>query len=165
VIGVVFIIVWENCMRSLTRYILPAAILSTLVVSLSCPQLARGLTKPESGFFNFAVRIVAQTPQPADNTLKSGKERYAKNCSGCHGGLGEGYAGPNLTDRYWIHGGGLKNICTAIAGGVPTKGMIGWNAIFSQKEIQEVASYILTLQGTDPPKARKPEGVLHDNGR
>ena len=100
------------------------------------------------------------TPE-ADSTLKSGKGLFLKNCSGCHGEKGQGFAGPNLTDNYWLHGGGIKNIIASIKDGIPSKGMIGWEIVFSSKEIQIIAAYVHSLQGTNPPKAKKPEGALY----
>lgn len=90
--------------------------------------------------------------------LGRGEDLYKKYCVSCHGGRGEGLVGPNLTDDYWIHGGGVKNIFTTVKMGVPAKGMISWQLVFTPKQIQEIASYVLTLHGTDPPNAKKPEG-------
>jgi len=42
--------------------------------------------------------------------------------------------------------------------GVPEKGMITWGNLLSPKKIQEVASYVVSLQGTNPPNAKPPEG-------
>jgi len=95
----------------------------------------------------------------ADSTVHRGRTIFLKNCAGCHGEQGQGTAGPNLTDRYWLHGGGVKNVSAAIREGVSGKGMIGWKALFSGGEIQDITGYVLSLQGTNPPKGKKPEGV------
>ncbi|RMD48816.1 MAG: cytochrome oxidase subunit III [Ignavibacteria bacterium] len=91
-------------------------------------------------------------------SLTSGKEIFLKNCATCHGKQGEGLVGPNLTDEYWLHGGGIKNVFKTIKYGVPQKGMISWENQLGPKKIQEVASYILSLQGTNPPNAKAPQG-------
>ena len=96
-----------------------------------------------------------------DAALKAGQERFLKNCITCHGSHGEGIVGPNLTDQYWIHGGGIKNVYATIKNGVPEKGMISWKLVFTPKEIQQIASYVLSLQGTNPPNGKKPEGTLY----
>jgi|SRR5208283_4669249 len=96
------------------------------------------------------------------SSLKVGKEIYLKNCSGCHGEWGQGFAGPNLTDKYWLHGGGKKDITTSISDGIPDKGMIGWKIVFSSSEIQAITDYVRSLRGTNPPKAKKPEGKLYN---
>lgn len=93
--------------------------------------------------------------------LNSGKDIFVKNCAVCHTEKGGGLVGPNLTDDYWIHGRGIKNIFATIKNGVPNKGMISWKAQLNPRQIQEVASYILTLRGTNPPNPKAPEGVLY----
>lgn len=93
--------------------------------------------------------------------LAAGKKLFITNCASCHGQLGEGTVGPNLTDEYWIHGGGVKNIFKTIKYGVPEKGMIAWKAQMSASTIQKLASYILTLEGTNPPNGKAKEGELY----
>jgi mono/diheme cytochrome c family protein len=90
--------------------------------------------------------------------LSAGKSIFATNCVICHGSAGEGLVGPNLTDEYWIHGGSLEAIVQTIKVGNPAKGMVPWEPILSEREILQVASYIRSLQGTNPPNAKAPEG-------
>lgn len=94
--------------------------------------------------------------EPAE--LQSGKAIYDVNCIACHGQYGEGLVGPNLTDGYYVHGGGIKNVFKVIKYGVPSKGMIAWQSQLSPDQMQEVASYIISLLGTDPPNPKSPEG-------
>lgn len=94
-------------------------------------------------------------------TLTRGGDEYKKYCVSCHGNSGEGLVGPNLTDRYWIHGGSVKEIYRIIKEGVPAKGMISWQLVFTPKQMQELASYVLSLQGTSPLNAKQPEGTLY----
>ncbi|HOI30401.1 MAG TPA: cbb3-type cytochrome c oxidase N-terminal domain-containing protein [Melioribacteraceae bacterium] len=91
-------------------------------------------------------------------SIAEGKEIYIKNCATCHGQSGEGLVGPNLTDDNWIHGGGIKNIFKVIKYGVPAKGMISWETQLDPKKMQAASSYIITLQGTNPPNGKAPEG-------
>jgi cytochrome c oxidase cbb3-type subunit 3 len=91
--------------------------------------------------------------------LEEGKKVYDNNCLACHGALGEGKVGPNLTDEYWMHGGGIKNVFKTITEGVPEKGMIAWKKQLNPLQIQYVASYILSLKGTNPPNPKAPQGV------
>ena len=93
--------------------------------------------------------------------LKRAGGEFQKYCISCHGPAGGGIVGPNLTDQYWIHGGGIKNVYTTIKMGVPAKGMISWQLVFTPKQIQEIASYVLSLQGSNPANAKKPEGTLY----
>lgn len=91
--------------------------------------------------------------------LTEGSQVYMTNCVACHGDKGQGGVGPNLTDKFWIHGAGIKDLFRTITQGVPEKGMIAWNKTLNPLQIQKVASYILTLQGTNPPMGKEPQGV------
>ena len=94
--------------------------------------------------------------------IAAGKTIFQANCVACHGADGGGNAiGPNLTDQYWIHGGDIKDLFRTIKYGVPEKGMISWQAQLRPTEMQRVASYILTFQGTNPPNAKEPQGELY----
>jgi cytochrome c oxidase cbb3-type subunit 3 len=92
--------------------------------------------------------------------LKAGKEKYDRNCVSCHGAAGQGIIGPNLTDANWVHGGGVRNVYLTIKNGVPAKGMIAWKLVFTPKEMQQIASYVLSLKGTNPPGGKPPEGEV-----
>lgn len=92
--------------------------------------------------------------------LGEGELIFKNNCVACHGQKGEGLVGPNFTDEYWIHGGGIKNIFKTIKNGVPDKGMISWAAQLRPSDMQKVASYILTLKGTNPPNPKAPQGTI-----
>ncbi|NQY29367.1 MAG: c-type cytochrome [Flavobacteriaceae bacterium] len=106
--------------------------------------------------------VVALT-EVADIT--AGKEIFIQNCAVCHKPDGAGGIGPNLTDEYWVLGGGIKNVFKTISqGGRPSKGMEAWSKKgLKPSKIQQVASYILTLEGTNPAGAKKPEGELWVN--
>ena len=87
---------------------------------------------------------------------------YDKSCLVCHLSKGEGLIGPNLTDQYWMYGGSIEDVIDIIVVGVPSKGMISWKDQLSPKQIQEVSSFILSLQGTNPPNAKEPQGELYN---
>ena len=91
-------------------------------------------------------------------TLTAGKSIYTTNCIACHGDKGQGSVGPNLTDPYWIHGGKIGSIFKIIKYGVPEKGMISWEKTLSPKQISDVSNYILSLNGTNPPNGKAPQG-------
>lgn len=93
--------------------------------------------------------------------LAKGKVIFDTNCMACHKADGGGQIGPNLTDDRWILGGGIKNVFVTVAkGGRDGKGMVPWNGILKPTEIQLVASYLLSLQGTNPKDAKAPEGEV-----
>jgi len=95
-----------------------------------------------------------------ESDISAGEAIYSLQCVVCHLALGEGGVGPNFTDEYWIHGGDIKDLFRTIKYGVPEKGMISWSAQLRPSEMQQVASFILTFQGTDPPNQKDPEGEL-----
>lgn len=93
--------------------------------------------------------------------IAAGEGIYNLNCVTCHGMKGEGGIGPNMTDPNWIHGGGIKNIFKLIKYGAPDMGMIAWKSQLPPLAIQQVASYILTMEGTNPPNAKAPQGEIY----
>ncbi len=93
--------------------------------------------------------------------LGEGKAIYTENCQACHGRLGEGGMGPNLTDEFWLHKGGLKDIYRSIKLGWPEKGMKAWEQDLGAKKIHKVSSYIISLKGTNPPNAKEAQGDLY----
>lgn len=95
-----------------------------------------------------------------DGHKQNGKAIFDKNCASCHAADGGGGVGPNLTDNQWIHGCGIQNVFKTIKNGVPTKGMIAWKDQLSAIQMQEVASYILTLQGTTAASPKAAEGEV-----
>ena len=88
----------------------------------------------------------------------SGKAIFTANCAACHGANGEGGIGPNLTDRYWLHGGEIKDIFKIVKYGVPDKGMVPWEQTLTPAQIAEVSSYIITLRDTNPANAKAAQG-------
>ena len=95
-------------------------------------------------------------------TLEKGKSIFINNnCAGCHRADGGGNTiGPNLTDAYWIHGGEIKSIFTTIKNGVVEKGMPAWGKAMSPQDVRDVTFFVLSLQGTNPPDAKAPQGEL-----
>lgn len=90
--------------------------------------------------------------------VDNGAATFKAKCAVCHGDKGEGKVGPNLTDEYWLHGGDVKSVFKTIKYGVPSKGMVAWQNSMNGMQIQEVASFILSLQGSNPPGAKEPQG-------
>lgn len=94
--------------------------------------------------------------------LAEGKKIYDSNCMACHGAELQGTVGPNLTDAYWLHGGSVGDIFKTIRDGVPSKGMIPWKAQLSPEQIQQVSSYIISMEGSEPEGAKEPQGELFE---
>ncbi|MBN3583356.1 c-type cytochrome [Algoriphagus aestuarii] len=92
--------------------------------------------------------------------LASGKTIFEGNCAACHAADGGGGVGPNLTDEYWLHGNSINEVFSVIKYGVVSKGMVPWQDQLSPEEIQQVASFILSLKGTSPANPKDPQGEL-----
>lgn len=95
--------------------------------------------------------------------VAAGKEVYVTNCAPCHGPQGQGVIGPNLTDHYWIHGDQPADIINVITEGVPEKGMVPWKSVLNPNKIQQVAAFVMSLEGTNPPNPKPPQGDLYEN--
>ena len=93
-------------------------------------------------------------------SISAGKDIFtAMNCATCHGTNAEGNViGPNLTDNYWLHGCKFTEVFNLIKNGFPTKGMTAFKAQLSDEKIQKVASYVISLKGSNPPNAKAPQG-------
>lgn len=100
----------------------------------------------------------AAAPMTQEQILAAGKTIFDKTCVVCHGKFGEGLVGPNFTDDYWIHGGRPEDLKKTIMEGVIEKGMISYKSQFNSKQIDQVIAYILSLQGTNPPNPKAPQG-------
>ncbi len=117
-----------------------------------------------------AYDLIKPDPVNVDNvvlltdagSIAEGKNIFtANNCISCHGSNLEGGIGPNLTDKNWINGGDVKNLFTVISeGSTNNPVMAPWKAVIKPTEIQKVASYILSMQGTNPANAKDPEGEI-----
>ncbi len=92
--------------------------------------------------------------------ISKGKTIFMEKCVACHRPDAGGNIGPNLTDDHWILGGGIKNVFHTISnGGRDGKGMIAWQKNgLKPTQIQQVASYVLSLQGSNPKDGKAAEG-------
>lgn len=92
--------------------------------------------------------------------LEKGRAVFIANCAACHLENGAGSVGPNMTDRYFLHGNDIASIFKVIKYGVVEKGMQSWQEMLSPTQIAQVANYIKTLEGTNVPGGKEPQGVL-----
>ncbi|MDH5827676.1 cbb3-type cytochrome c oxidase N-terminal domain-containing protein [Sphingobacterium faecium] len=91
--------------------------------------------------------------------VAAGSAIFQANCVACHGGAGEGSIGPNLVDRYWLHGGEVKDIFKTVKYGIPDKGMVPWEQTLTPAQIAEVSSYIISIRDTKPANPKEPQGI------
>jgi cytochrome c oxidase cbb3-type subunit 3 len=98
------------------------------------------------------LKAVAADPQ----ARAMGERLFLTYCSQCHGSDARGSKGfPNLTDHDWLYGGEPDVIKTTILNGrngvMPPMGA----AVGSEKDVEHVAQYVLSLSGStsDPIKS------------
>ncbi|RME26857.1 MAG: hypothetical protein D6800_05845 [Candidatus Zixiibacteriota bacterium] len=122
----------------------------------------RALQSGQPQFVMMTAETDTATYEPLTEpaSISKGAEIFQQRCAQCHGRLGQGNIGPNLTDDYWLHGAGMTHVVKSIKYGYPAKGMISWRGILKEDQILEVASYVLTLRGTNPPNPKAPQGEL-----
>jgi len=80
-------------------------------------------------------------------------------CHACHRPDLGGLIGPDLTDDLWLHGCSMSDLVNSMRVGYPLQGMLpyGGGAALSDQEMLEVASYILSKAGSDPPSPKPPD--------
>ncbi|WP_160712153.1 cbb3-type cytochrome c oxidase N-terminal domain-containing protein [Chitinophaga solisilvae] len=93
------------------------------------------------------------------NDLAAGQKMFISSCAPCHGPQGQGVVGPNLCDDYWLHGGKINEVFKTIKYGVPDKGMKAWQEDFSPKQLAQLASFIKSIHGSNPPNPKEPQGA------
>lgn len=120
-------------------------------------EMAAARAKTEVEVKEEATKTAA-APLSQEQIMADGKSIYDKTCLVCHGKFGEGLVGPNFTDEYWIHGGKPEDLHKVIVEGVLEKGMIAYKSQLNPKQIDHVIAYILSLQGTNPPNPKAPQG-------
>jgi len=113
---------------------------------------AAGDLKPEA--------LVALAHNPEE--VRSGKAIFEQTCQACHAPGGRGQIGPNLTDRFWIHGGSPMAVLQTIRGGVPDKGMPPWGPQLGEERVRTVAAYVISLKNTEIVGGKAPQGTREE---
>lgn len=126
-------------------------------------ELAKAKLEIEEYMKNSASNVDETTVKilTESNDIEAGKEVFMSSCAACHGRAGEGGVGPNFADEYWMHGGSIQDVFKSIKYGWVEKGMKAWKEDLSPMQIAQVASFIKTLKGTNPPNAKAPQGDLY----
>jgi cytochrome c oxidase cbb3-type subunit III len=92
--------------------------------------------------------------------IAAGKALFTQSCVACHMADGGGGIGPNLTDEYWIHRGGLNDIYNTIKIGYPEKGMQSWQTMYSPTQMRNLTCFVKSLKGTKPANPKAPQGDI-----
>lgn len=92
-------------------------------------------------------------------SLEKGREIFESSthpCAACHRPDLGGLVGPNLTDDSWLHGCEVTDVVNAIRVGFPLQGMLpyGGGSPLNDEQVAQLASYILSKRGSNPPDAR-----------
>jgi cytochrome c oxidase cbb3-type subunit III len=103
---------------------------------------------------HYVLSLSGTAPDPLKASL--GRSRYTV-CAACHGARGEGnqaLGAPNLTDRIWLHGGGLQSVIAIINNGKNNM-MPGWDDKLTEGQIHVLAAYVLGLSQSGTGAAGK----------
>jgi cytochrome c oxidase cbb3-type subunit III len=114
-----------------------------------------------------AAKDTGPLDESAMRAMLDSKERFAMGlevytkaqCANCHGGDGTGAAtGPNLRDRWWIHGNTMQEIAKVIREGANENKMPAHQGKLSNQDIANVTIWLVALikQGERPGKAPDP---------
>ncbi|MGE3691262.1 MAG: cytochrome-c oxidase, cbb3-type subunit III [Novosphingobium sp.] len=121
-----------------------------------------------------AATPIEQLPSKPDlmrDAVAGGKAAFRVNCVPCHGSGAAGFTGyPNLNDDEWLWGGNLKEIEYTITHGIrqpddpqtrqaQNMPSFGREGILTPPQIQDVASYVLTLSGKERASAGSARGA------
>lgn len=99
--------------------------------------------------------ILALIADPAQ--VEEGKKVFASTCAACHAQDGQGLVGPNLTDKYWIHGNKPAEIAKSVSDGFADKGMPPWGPVLGQDKVRKVTAFIVSIKGKNLP-GKEPQG-------
>ena len=94
-----------------------------------------------------------------EQLVAEGKTVFDAHCVACHGPLGGGLVGPNLTDDFWIHETDYPNLLRIVIEGLAEKGMPPLGPVIGPQASKAALAYIASLRGTNPRNARAPEGM------
>ena len=103
--------------------------------------------------------ILAVASDPA--LLAEGKQVFASTCAACHAQEGQGLVGPNLTDRFWIHGNKPSEIAKSVTDGYSDKGMPPWGQLLGEEKVRKVAAFVVSIKGKGLV-GKEPQGEPRD---
>jgi cytochrome c oxidase cbb3-type subunit 3 len=115
------------------------------------------------------VADIAKDPQLLEFSLAGGQAVFNENCAQCHGVGGQGQKGyPVLADDNWLWGGQLADIEQTVRHGIRSEDpearqsqmpRFGADAILEPAAINDVAEYVVSLNGGEADAAAKERGA------
>ena len=124
---------------------------------------------PRAAYDLEAAAIAAATPVVTEEELlalaadeaeaAAGAELFGVYCVPCHDAQGQGKVGlgPNLTDRFWIHGGAPLDIHRTVSEGVPGTAMMSWRSPLGPESVRRAVVHVMSLRNTNV-EGREPQG-------
>jgi cytochrome c oxidase cbb3-type subunit 3 len=89
--------------------------------------------------------------------LAEGKTVFMSTCASCHGPEGAGLVGPNLTDKFWLHGAKPGDLFKTVTEGYAEKGMPAWGPVIGVDKTRKVVAFVLSIRNTNKP-GKEPQG-------
>ena len=83
--------------------------------------------------------------------LAAGQATFETSCFACHGKLGEGGIGPNLTDDHFLNVKQLTDISNVLVNGVVAKGMPAWDTKLTETQIVLLSAYVARMRQNPIP--------------
>lgn len=113
-------------------------------------------TREEAEIRDISEDVLARNARdPA--LVARGQALFAAKCASCHAEDGRGLIGPNLTDRYQLHGTTRMDIYKTVRGGVVGTAMLAWGEQMPATDVVAVTTFAATLRGQDV-KGKEPQG-------
>ena len=118
------------------------------------PLRADEVSKPEQSKSEADPKAAEPAPEqapPAELTdvekaaVAEGQGLFRGLCSGCHGGLGRGGKGPDLTDNRWLHGDKDEDIVRVIKNGVKGTTMKKLGESLKEQQIAVIVAHMRRL--------------------
>lgn len=133
-----------------------AGMAAEYAADIEAAKAARAAHGPAAGATGTVTALTDSANLAAGKTIFEGPDNV---CYSCHRPDLGGMIGPNLTDDKWLHGCGVDAVVKSIKTGYPVKGMMpfGTGKALTDQQVLQVASYVVSKHGTNPPNPKPSE--------